>query len=226
VPDAITTRSFGQLPIEEKVAIRMAINAMNRSRSMLEVEQFALKDKSLRVPASLADRLRAHLQQRKREAWVATQDGARIEKAYNAYVEGLAGPAFEQLRAAFSELARTGRIPAPMADYLALHYRHGVVMQPHVEFVSGRARCSQKLLFRDGDAVIALAMLRLSELSAHSPAFLQCAECGKFQIIESTGGDKISRFCRSRCRNKFTVRKWRADQRAATAKPVRARKHK
>jgi hypothetical protein len=125
-----------------------------------------------------------------------------------------------------AQLVRDGRpLPEPWFQQLVELFKSEVAPRWDIEpGKTGHAAISSRLSFNSALGLIAYVILRLSELSAQTPSLLQCSECDKFKIIESTGGDKISRFCSARCRNRFTVRKWRADQKVAPKKS--ARRHK
>lgn len=238
----ITKPTFEQLPTREKVLIRAVLNALNQAHSEAEVEAIAFADKSLRVPKepedplwkkqlrglrqrgdggkSLRDALagKAVLPVAEPDPWRAVPDGAAWKRRVEEGLLELDQRAFVELRDALTVLIRTGRLPEELADSLVSLYASDVIRKTDVDVVDGHARFTDSLMFRSGYGAISYVLLRLSQLNSKEPILLICDECKQFKLIQSTGGDKISRFCSGVCRNRFTVREWRKTQRAAKHK--------
>jgi len=80
-------------------------------------------------------------------------------------------------------------------------------MEKSASVHDGRAQFTEHVRFRHGMAAIAYSALLLSQFGER--AVLRCAECKTFTPIESTGGNKMSRFCSPKCRIRFNVREFR-----------------
>jgi hypothetical protein len=123
-----------------------------------------------------------------------------------------------ELRDTLKVLARTGRLPATGAAFQLLATTFNTEADPGWSVGrgdDGRVQIIMQLRFKSALGLIAYAAVRLSEMSAQSPALLVCDECEQFKFIESTGGSRISRFCSTKCRNRYTVREFRRSNRTA-----------
>jgi hypothetical protein len=202
--------TFDQLPDDEKTAIRSAIRAVNAvgaARSEKEIEAQAFANPRLR--AGGRGQLYQVLHESAKRAGWSDQDsqGARLEARYDEFFRAIA----VEMRAVLAELVRTGTIPYN-GGWIAPAFLSNTEARLIVSLEDARARISSRLHFKNALGLIAFVILKVSELSAEGPPLLQCAECGIFKIIQSTGGDKPERFCSTKHRNRFNVRKWRAEQ--------------
>jgi hypothetical protein len=198
--------TFDELPYLQKILIRAAINALNKSASMADVENLALANTRLRAKKSPRELLR---EKELLAAFERAEGGSHIKQAWDKYLDGLGLKALEELRRDLLVLTQTGRLPQGVIESLANDLRSESKVEWQIDIVNGRPRICQQLTFGSGWAVISYALLHLAELTANNPILLACEECGNFKLIQSTGGGKISRFCSTRCRNRFNVRKWR-----------------
>lgn len=219
--------TFDQLPESEKIAVRSAIRAVNavtEARSAEEIEGQAFKNRQLRGGGRgyLYEQLFESAKRAGRSDLSALH-GAQLEARYDEMFRAAA----VEMRSVLVDLVRTRRLPERGGAFLALAatFMSDVFAGWQVSLSeSGHAQIDLQLRFKSALGLIAFVILRLSEISAEARPLLQCAECGSFKLVESTGGDKPERFCSTKCRNRFTVRKWRSDQKVAAAKPRRKSK--
>lgn len=212
--------TFEQLPEQKRVLVRAAINALNGTAN--EVDGVLVR---MQPPSAGATLLKKWKSDRAAAQWEAVPDGAHIEKAWRRHLAAVTETAFEESRQTLRTLVSTGRLPESTINDLFESYKADVNIRPQSKVIDGRVHLDEVFEFRSGIGLIHFAILQLSQLSADEPALLICAECGKFRLIQSTGGDKISRFCPGRrCANRFHQREHRKKQRERAAKA--ARRHK
>lgn len=211
---AITKAGFEGLPSEEKVIIRTALAAVNTARSAesaQSIESVAFRNARLRSSGSnhIRDMLIANARQAGLENLVGPV-GEEFEKRYDLIFRSSASA----LHTMLGHLVSEGRLPEAWFDQLAALFREDVVQVWDIERTKGgHADIRARLTFKSALGLMAYVILRLSALSADSRAVLQCPKCGAFKLIESTGGDRISRFCSTKCRVAFNVRSLRARER-------------
>lgn len=197
--------AFERLPPQQKALIRASLNALNRAKSWEQTSVLALVHGSRRAAKPNTPSVRAE-DMAPALAALLQQDAEGASEFWHEYWQH----DFTSLRQTLMAIARTGRIPAHAIDDLVATFEADVVVEPRVNVRDGRAEIGEHLRFRNGMAAIAYSVLRLSQLgSARDPVLVCCAECEVFELRLSTGGDKISRFCSPKCRNRFNQREWR-----------------
>jgi hypothetical protein len=218
--------TFDALPLREKVAIRSAVRAINFvsvAKSATGIDAEAFKNRALR--AGGRNYLYLNLvESAQRIGWTEATRAEEIQARY----EVLFRQAAVEMHAVLTALVREGRLPerGGLFNGLAATFMSDVVPAWSVHLTeSGNAELEMQLRFKSALGLIAYVILRLSEISAQKPALLICDECNQFKIIESTGGDVITRFCSKACRNRFNVREHRRRQ-SGTARKKSSRKLK
>lgn len=223
--------TFDTLPNEERIAIRSAIRAVNsihKANSAEDVNAEAFKNSALKKGGE--SYLFQHLEEAaKRIGWNEGRQAAELPQQYDRVFLQAA----TELRAALVTLVQDGRLPkrGDLFSGLAATFMSDVFAGWSVDLTEGgHAHIRMQPRFKSALGLIAYVILKLSEISEFKPAVLICQECEKLKLIESTGGDKISRFCSPKCRNRFGVREFRKRQQTGTAsnraKGGRARKYK
>lgn len=212
----ITKTAFEQLPEDDRVLIRTLVNTINKPPS----SRMGL-DRSMRVETRPKGRAITRLHAI--EFNISEVEMEHRERALEERLNRILPAAMDEVRETLTALARSKRLPEGFAS----RHRRTVfsdALRVEVSIADGRAQFRQRLQFESSMAAVQYAILRLSQITTEdSAALLICEECAKFKLIESTGGDKISRFCSSTCRNRFTVRAWRESQKRVATK---ARKSK
>lgn len=201
------SRTFEELPEEERLIIRSAIlglNAALRAEAADGVEAAAFKNEVLR--SGQPDHIRKMLLAN--AAAVEFTDTAEISRRH-AIITTFTGRALSQL---LRELIENGSLSKSRINQVAELFKDDVTPNWQVDYVDGHAAIDLRLTFNSANGMMAYAILRLSELNAVRPTVLQCAECKTFRLIQSTGGDHITKFCSATCRNRFNVREFRRRQ--------------
>ncbi len=196
---------FDTLPPEEQRLIRAAANAVS-AETLGKAEARAFVKESNRWDGSLANTRRASDNPPISEqlAHLLVEDGrSQWAEHWQAYGR-------QEYVRAFRHLATTKKIADDDQQWLIETVEKTTNFVLVAVFTDGRATVTLQPKFSNPDGMIAYALLRLSEISAR---IVVCDECGRVDIPEPRVGAPTTRFCSSKCRNRFNQRKLRTSKR-------------
>jgi hypothetical protein len=200
--------TFDRLPTVDKVFIRCALNAVNDAKSAAQFDDLALARGKFRTPGPSPRRqaIKEYLRPQSH-----TDVAPEVLAAFKKQMNELTNEVLSEVRAHVFALVNTGRLPVEVLNEYADSFNLDVNLRERADTSSGMANIVQIRLFDSGLGAVSYAMLLLSRISSRErPAIFVCGQCQRIELIESTGGDHRDRFCSTKCRNRFSIRKKRS----------------